>query len=41
MKKIKIIEVRNIKWDSSTKDSTYLYKKLKQIKKENDPILIQ
>ena len=39
--KNKIIEVRNIKWDSSTKDSTYLYKKLKQIKKENDPILIQ
>ena len=39
--KNKIIEVRNIKWDSSLNDSTYLYKKLKQIKKENDPILIQ
>ena len=39
--KNKIIEVRNIKWDSSLNDSTYLYKKLKQIRKENDPILIQ
>jgi len=36
-----IIEVRNIEWDSTLKDSTYLYKKLEQIKKENDPILIQ
>ena len=39
--KNKIIEVRNIKWDRSLNDSTYLYKKLKQIRKENDPILIQ
>ena len=39
--KNKIIEVRNIQWDSNLKDSTYLYKKLEQIKKENDPILIQ
>jgi len=39
--KNKIIEVRNIKWDINLKDSTYLYKKLEQIKKENDPILIQ
>ena len=36
-----IIEVRNIEWDSTLKDSTYLYEKLEQIKKENDPILIQ
>ncbi|MBK78303.1 MAG: two-component sensor histidine kinase [Flavobacteriaceae bacterium] len=39
--KNKIIEVRNIQWNSNLKDSTYLYKKLEQIKKENDPILIQ
>jgi len=39
--KNKIIEVRNIEWDINLKDSTYLYKKLEQIKKENDPILIQ
>tara|TARA_B100001109_G_scaffold75799_1_gene62214 strand:+ start:3489 stop:4643 length:1155 start_codon:yes stop_codon:yes gene_type:complete len=39
--KNKIIEIRNIQWDSNIKDSTYLYKKLEQIKKENDPILIQ
>ena len=32
--KNKIIEVRNIQWDSNLKDSTYLYKKLEQIKKE-------
>ena len=39
--KNKIIEVRNIEWDINLEDSTYLYKKLEQIKKENDPILIQ
>jgi len=39
--KNKIIEVRNIEWDINAEDSTYLYKKLEQIKKENDPILIQ
>ena len=39
--KNKIIEVRNIEWDINLKDSTYLYKKLEQIKKENVPILIQ
>ena len=39
--KNKIIEVRNIEWDINLEDSTYLYKKLQQIKKENDPILIQ
>ena len=39
--KNKIIEVRNIEWDINVEDSTYLYKKLEQIKKENDPILIQ
>ena len=39
--KNKIIEVRNIEWDINIEDSTFLYKKLEQIKKENDPILIQ
>ena len=39
--KNKIIEVRNIEWDINLEDSTFLYKKLEQIKKENDPILIQ
>ena len=39
--KNKIIEVRNVQWNSNLKDSTYLYKKLEQIKKENEPILIQ
>jgi len=37
----KIIEIRNIEWNNNLNDSIYLYNKLKQIKKENDPILIQ
>src|SRR6056300_724531 len=37
----KIIEIRNVDWDREKEDSTALYAKLAQIKKENDPILIQ
>ncbi len=37
----KILEIRNVKWDEAKQDSTALYKILDQIKKENDPILIQ
>ena len=37
----KIIEIRNIEWNNNLNDSIYLYNKLKHIKKENDPILIQ
>src|SRR5210317_1256231 len=37
----KIIEIRNINWDSEKQDSTALYDKLARIKEENDPILIQ
>ena len=37
----KILEIRNVKWDEAKQDSTNLYKILDQIKKENDPILIQ
>lgn len=37
----KILEIRNVKWDEAKQDSTTLYKILDQIKKENDPILIQ
>jgi signal transduction histidine kinase len=37
----KILEIRNVNWDEAKQDSTALYKILNQIKKENDPILIQ
>ena len=37
----KILEIRNVNWDQAKQDSTALYKILDQIKKENDPILIQ
>ena len=37
----KILEIRNVNWDEAKQDSTTLYKILDQIKKENDPILIQ
>ena len=37
----KILEIRNVNWDKAKQDSTALYKILDQIKKENDPILIQ
>ena len=37
----KILEIRNVNWDEAKQDSTALYKILAQIKKENDPILIQ
>ena len=37
----KIIEIRNVDWESEKQDSIVLYAKLAQIKKENDPILIQ
>ena len=37
----RIIEFRNIEWDTETQDSTRLYSILEKIKKENDPILIQ
>lgn len=37
----KILEIRNVNWDEAKQDSTALYKILDQIKKENDPILIQ
>jgi signal transduction histidine kinase len=37
----KIIEIRNVDWESEKQDSVVLYARLAQIKKENDPILIQ
>ncbi|MBT4314290.1 MAG: HAMP domain-containing histidine kinase [Flavobacteriaceae bacterium] len=37
----KILEIRNVNWDEKKQDSTALYKILAQIKKENDPIIIQ
>ena len=37
----RIIEFRNIKWNIEKQDSTKLYSILENIKKENDPILIQ
>jgi two-component system, sporulation sensor kinase D len=37
----KIIEFRNIKWDNEISDSLFLFKKLEQIKNENNPILIK
>ena len=37
----KIIEIRNIDWDNKKQDSTQLYNLLNEIKKENDPIIIQ
>ena len=37
----KILEIRNVNLDEAKQDSTDLYKILDQIKKENDPILIQ
>jgi|TARA_B110000285_G_scaffold195906_1_gene226512 two-component system, sporulation sensor kinase D len=36
-----ILETRNINWTQEKKDSTKLYEILAQIKKENNPILIQ
>ncbi|MDA9630414.1 HAMP domain-containing histidine kinase [Flavobacteriaceae bacterium] len=36
-----IIEIRNIPWIKEKQDSTELYKVLSQLKKENDPIIIQ
>lgn len=36
-----IIEIRNIPWIKEKQDSTKLYKILSQLKKENDPIIIQ
>jgi len=36
-----IIEIRNIPWIEEKQDSTELYKVLSQLKKENDPIIIQ
>ena len=36
-----IIEIRNIPWIKAKQDSTKLYKILSQLKKENDPIIIQ
>ena len=39
--KDRILEIRNVNWDEKKQDSTALYKILAQIKKENDPILIQ
>ena len=36
-----IIEIRNIPWIQEKQDSTELYKVLSQLKKENDPIIIQ
>lgn len=36
-----IIEIRNIPWIEEKQDSTNLYKILSQLKKENDPIIIQ
>ena len=37
----KIIEIRNVDWENEKQDSVVLYARLAQIKKENDPILIQ
>ena len=37
----KIIEIRNIDWDNKKQDSIKLYNLLYEIKKENDPIIIQ
>ena len=37
----KILEIRNIGWDSENTDSTALYRLLEQIKEENQPLLIQ
>ncbi len=37
----KIIEIRNIAWDNKKQDSIQLYNLLYEIKKENDPIIIQ
>ena len=37
----KIIEIRNIDWDNKKQDSIQLYNLLHEIKKENDPIIIQ
>ncbi|MGI9541098.1 MAG: sensor histidine kinase, partial [Flavobacteriaceae bacterium] len=37
----KILEIRNVNWNEVKQDSSVLYKILDQIKKENDPILIQ
>ena len=37
----KIIGHKNIDWNSNKKDSLELYKQLKKIKKENEPILIK
>ena len=37
----KIIEIRNIDWDNKKQDSTQLYNLLNEIRKENDPIIIQ
>ena len=37
----KILEIRNIEWDSENIDSTALYRLLEQIKEENQPLLIQ
>ena len=39
--KEKILEIRNIEWDSENTDSTALYRLLEQIKEENQPLLIQ
>jgi len=36
-----ILEIRNIPWIKGKQDSTKLYKILSQLKKENDPIIIQ
>ena len=36
-----ILEIRNIPWIKEKQDSTDLYKILSQLKKENDPIIIQ
>ena len=37
----KIIEIRNIDWDNKKQDSIQLYNLLYEIRKENDPIIIQ
>ena len=40
-KKGKIIGIKNISWDVTSKDSAKLYSRLKRIKKENRPIIIR
>ena len=37
----KIIEIRNVDWDSKKEDSIKLYNILSNLRKENDPISIQ